>query len=155
MTAIAFKSWSAAQDTPPPPPPLQENVQAAAVNTLLTPRTAEEIRTSTRIAGIGKKEMRAFLNETLHSQPWNPDVLEFEIPANISWKHYIARHRECKRIVGSGITKAKLMFLSEINDSNRGRQPRLAYVFENQDGVCCQLHLGNTGKDAAPIFNQM
>ena len=43
--------WSTAQDTPPPPPPPQENVQAAAVNTLLTPRTAEEIRTSTRIAG--------------------------------------------------------------------------------------------------------
>ena len=41
--------WSAAQDTPPPAPPPQENVQAAAVNTLLTPRTAEQIRTSTRL----------------------------------------------------------------------------------------------------------
>ena len=53
--------WSAAQNTPPPAPPLQAGVQAAAVNTLLTPRTAEELRTSTRIAGTGKKAMRAFL----------------------------------------------------------------------------------------------
>ena len=56
--------WSTAQDTPLPPPPPQENDQAAAVNTLLTPRTAEEIRTSTRIAGTCKKEMRA--------APWKP-----------------------------------------------------------------------------------
>ena len=36
----------------------------AAVNTLLTPQTAEEIRTSTRIAGTCKNEMPA--------APWKP-----------------------------------------------------------------------------------
>ena len=34
---LGTSKWSAAQDTPPPAPPPQENVQAAAVNTLLTP----------------------------------------------------------------------------------------------------------------------
>ena len=57
---LTIQEWTAAKDTPPPPPPPQENVQAAAVITLLTLRTAEEIRTSTRIAGTCKKEMRAF-----------------------------------------------------------------------------------------------
>ena len=137
--------WRAAQDTTPPAP-------AAAVNTLLTPRTAEEIRTSTRIAGTCKKEMRAFLDATSYSQPRDPAVMAFDIPANVSWKHYIARHPECKRIVGSGITKAQLMFLPEIRDPNRGGQLRLDYVFENLEGVRCQLHPGNKGKDAKPIF---
>ena len=68
----ATSKWNTAKDTPPPPPPPQENVQAAAVNTLLTPRTAEEIRTSTRIAGTCKKDMRAFLDETSNSQPRDP-----------------------------------------------------------------------------------
>ena len=106
----ATSKWNTAQDTPPPPPPPQENVQAAAVNTLLTPRTAEEIRTSTRIAGTCKKEMRAFLDATSAAQPRDPHVLAFDIPAHVSWKHYIARHPDCQRIVGSGITKAQLMF---------------------------------------------
>ena len=100
--------WSAAQDTPPPPP--APPVQTAAVNTLLTPRTAEEIRTSTRIAGTCKKEMRAFLDETSNSQPRDPDVLAFDIPADVSWKHYIARHQDSKRIIRSGITKAQVRF---------------------------------------------
>ena len=99
--------------------------------------------------------MRAFLDETSNSQPRDPDVLAFDIPADVSWKHYIARHPECKRIVGSGITKAQLMFLPEIRDPNRGGQLRLDYVFENLEGVRCQLHPGNKAKDAAPIFNQL
>ena len=99
--------------------------------------------------------MRAFLDETSRSHPQNPTVLEFDIPANVSWRHYIAKHKDGNRIIGSGITKAKLKFLPQIHDPNRGGQPRLAYVFENQDGVRCQLHPGNKGKDAAPIFNQM
>ena len=112
---IATYKWSAAQDTPPPPPPLQENVQAAAVNTLLTPRTAEQIRTSTRIAGTCKKEMRAFfiLDATSNSQPRDPHVFAFDIPADVSWRHYIARHPQSTQIVGSGITRAQLMLLPE------------------------------------------
>ena len=151
----ATSKWNTAQDTPPPPPPPQENVQAAAVNTLLTPRTAEEIRTSTRIAGTCKKEMRAFLDATSAAQPRDPHVLAFDIPADVSWKHYIARHPDCQRIVGSGITKAQLMFLPEIHDPNRDGQLRLDYVFENLEGVRCQLHPGNKGKDAKPIFKQL
>ena len=152
---IATYKWSAAQDTPPPAPPLQAVVQAAAVNTLLTPQTAEELRTSTRIAGTGKKAMRAFLDATSASQPLDPDVLAFDIPDDVSWKHYIARHPNSNRIVGSGITRAQLMFLPEIRDPNRGGQLRLDYVFENLDGVRCQLHSGNKGKDAIPIFRQV
>ena len=81
--------------------------------------------------------------------------MAFDIPADVSWKHYIARHPEWKRIVGIGIARAQLMFLPEIRDPNRGGQPRLDYVFENLEGVRCQLHPGNKGKDATPIFIQM
>ena len=149
--------WTAAQDTPPPAPPPQEivEVEAAAVNTLLTPRTAEELRTSTRIAGTCKKEMRAFLDQTSSSQPRDPHVMAFDIPAYVSWKHYIARHPDCRRIVGSGITRAQLMFLPNIRDPNRSGQLRLDYVFENLEGVRCQLHPGNRNKDATPIFRQV
>ena len=134
---------------------MSQGVPPAAVNTLLTPRTAKAIRTSTRIPGNCKKEMRAFLDATSNSQPRDPQVFEFDIPADISWKHYIARHRESKRIVGSGITRAQLMFVPEVHDPNRNRQLRLDYVFENLEGVRCQLHPGNKGKDAAPIFKQI
>ena len=99
--------------------------------------------------------MRAVLDALSKSQPRDPQILAFDIPADVSWKHYIARHPECKRIVGSGITKAQLMFLPEIRDPNRGGQLRLDYVFENLEGVRCQLHPGNKGKDATPIFIQL
>ena len=99
--------------------------------------------------------MRAFLDETSNSQPRDPHVFAFDIPADVSWKHYIARHPDCERIVGSGITKAQLMFLPEIRDPNRGGQLRLDYVFENLEGVRCQLHPRNKGKDATPIFRQV
>ena len=45
--------------------------------------------------------------------------------------------------------------LPEIRDPNRGGQLRLDYVFENLDGVRCQLHPGNKSKDAIPIFNEV
>ena len=99
--------------------------------------------------------MRAFLDATSRSQPLDPDVFAFEIPANVSWKHYIARHAECTRIVGSGITRAQLMFVPDVHDPNRGGQLRLDYVFENLEGVRCRLHPGNKSKDAAPIFTQL
>ena len=57
---IRDSKWSAAQDTPPPPPPLQENVQAAAVNTLLTPRTAANLRPSTNTAVTCKRSPGTF-----------------------------------------------------------------------------------------------
>ena len=165
------RRWSAAKSTPAPAasgdsatsgahfvasqPPGPNATEPAAVNTLLTPRTAEGIRRSSRIAGTCKKDMRAFLDATSKSQPLNPEVLAFDIPAHVSWKHYIAKHADCQRIVGSGITKAQLMFFPEIRDANRGGQPRLDFVFENLEGVRCQLHPGNKGKDATPIFNQL
>ena len=102
-----------------------------------------------------KKEMRAFLDATSDSQPRDPNVFAFDIPANVSWKHYIARHAECTRIVGSGITRAQLMFVPDVHDPNRGGQLRLDYVFENRDGVRCQLHPGHKAKSAKPIFNQL
>ena len=112
---LTIQEWTAAEDTPPPPPPLPPPPTppppAAAVNILLTPRTAEQIRRSTNIPGAGKKEMRAFLDATSRAHPRDPDVLAFDIPANVSWKHYIARHADCGRIVGSGITRAQLMFV--------------------------------------------
>ena len=99
--------------------------------------------------------MRAFLDQTSNSQPKEPPVLAFDIPADVSWKHYIARHADCERIVGSGITRAQLMFVPEVRDPNRGGQLRLDYVFENLEGVRCQLHPGNKAKDATPIFRQL
>ena len=99
--------------------------------------------------------MRAFLDATSRSQPRDPDVLAFDIPANVSWRNYIARHSQWERIVGSGITRAQLIFLPEIRDPNRDKQLRLDYVFENRDGWRCQLHPGNKAKDAAPIFTRM
>ena len=47
------------------------------------------------------------------------------------------------------------MFLREIRDPNRDGQLRLDYVFENLDGVRCELHFGNKRKHAAPIFNKI
>ena len=99
--------------------------------------------------------MRAFLDATSRAHPRDPDVLAFDIPANVSWKHYIARHADCGRIVGSGITRAQLMFVPDVHDPNRGGQLRLDYVFENLEGVRCQLHPGNKSKDAAPLFTQL
>ena len=124
----------------------------AAVNTLLTPQAAADMRAQTRIAGTGKKEMRALLDRISASQPLDPTQLVHEIPADVSWRHYIARHAECQRIVGSGIVRAHLEFWPGIRDPNRGGQLRLDFVFENVEGVRCQLHPGGRGPDAKPIF---
>ena len=69
--------------------------------------------------------------------------------------HYIARHDECDRIIGSGIVRAHLEFLPHIRDPNRDGQLRLDFVFENLDGQRCQLHPGNKGKDAKPIYTTL
>ena len=141
--------WNAAKNTHPPapplPPPPTPPPPAAAVNTLLSPRTAQQLRACTNIASTCKKDMRAFLDATSRSQPTDPEVFAFDIPANVSWRNYIARHSEWERIVGSGITRAQLIFLPEIRDPNRDKQLRLDYVFENRDGGRCQLHPGNKG----------
>ena len=47
------------------------------------------------------------------------------------------------------------MFVPDVHDPNRDGQPRLDYVFENREGVRCQLHPGKKSKDAAPIFTQL
>ena len=52
-------------------------------------------------------------------------------------------------------SQISLMFLPEIPDPNRKGQLRLDYVFENQEGVRCQLHLGNRSRDAISIFTQI
>ena len=138
--------------TVPPPPPLQGGAAPAAVNTLLTPETAAKMRARTNIAGTCKKDMRALLDQISDNQPTNPTQLIHEIPADVSWRHYIARHTEWQRIIGNGIIRAHLEFLPEIRDPNRGGQLRLDFVFENVDGTRCQLHPGGKGKDAKPIF---
>ena len=153
---LGQSKWEKAQVKPPEPaPPPEEPIQEAAINILLSPETAQEIRDSTRIPGTGKKEMRAFLDETANSNPLRPNILAFDIPGEISWRHYVARHQDWKRIVGTGITKAQLRFITNVHDPNRNGQLRLDYVFENLDGECCHLHPGNKGKDAKPIFRQI
>ena len=96
--------------------------------------------------------MRALLDEVSANQPTNPTQLIHEIPADVSWRHYIARHTQWQQIIGNGIIRAHLEFLPEIRDPNRGSQLRLDFVFENVDGTRCQLHPGGKGKDAKPIF---
>ena len=86
-------------------------------------------------------------------QPRDPTQLVHKIPADVSWGHYIARHAEWQQIIGSGIVRAHLEFLQHTRDSNRGSQLRLDFVFENLEGVRCQLHPGDKGKDAKPIFS--
>ena len=140
---------------PPPPPPQEGGAASAAVNTLLTPRTAADLKARTNIAGTGKREMRALLNQISESQPRAPTQLVHEIPADVPWRHYLARHADCKQIVGSGIVRVYLEFLPEIRDPNRDGQPRLDYVFENLEGFRCQLHPGGKGKDAKPIFTSV
>ena len=130
----------------------QAGAAPAAANTLLTPQAAAALRARTNIAGTCKKEMRALLDRISASQPLDPTQLVHEIPADVSWKHYIARHAECQRIVGSGIVRAHLEFLPGIRDPNRGGQLRLDFVFENVEGIRCQLHPGGRGKDARPIY---
>ena len=99
--------------------------------------------------------MRALLDQISESQSRTPHVLVWDIPPEVPWRHYIARHPQCQEIVGSGIVRAQLEFFPHIRDPNRGRQLRLDYVFENLDGVRCQLHPGNRAKDAEPIFTQL
>ena len=130
----------------------QAGAAPAAVNTLLTPQAAADLRAQTRIPGTGKKEMRALMDQISASQPKDPTQLVHEIPADVSWKHYIARHAECERIVGGGIVRAHLEFFPGIHDPNRGGQLRLDFVFENVEGIRCQLHPGGRGKDARPIY---
>ena len=98
--------------TPPPlpPPPQEGGATSAAVNTLLTPQTAADLKARTNIAGTSKKEMRALLNQISESQPRAPTQLVHEIPAGVPWRHYIARHADCEQIVGSGIVRAYLSF---------------------------------------------
>lgn len=143
--------------TPPPlpPPPQEGGAASAAVNTLLTPRTAADLKARTNIAGTSKKDMRALLNQISESEGNAPTQLVHEIPAGVPWRHYIARHADCEQIVGSGIVRAYLEFLPEIRDPNRDGQPRLDYVFENLEGFRCQLHPGGKGKDAKPIFTSV
>ena len=107
---------------------------------------------TSNIAGTCNKQMRTLLDDIAESQPRDPTQLVHEIPAGVSWRHYVARHAECQRIVGSGIVRAYLEFLPDIRDPNRGGQPRLDFVFENVEGVRCQLHPGRRGPDAKPIF---
>ena len=135
--------------SPLPPPP----AQPAAVDTLLTPRTAAALRDRTNIAGTCKQDMRALLGRISASQPLVPTQLVHEIPDDVPWRHYIARQKECQQIVGSGIVQAYLEFLPEIRDPNRGRQFRLDFVFVNVERVRTQLHPGATRrKDAKPIY---
>ena len=79
----------------------------------------------------------------------------FDIPEEIHWQHYVAKQADYQRIIGSGITRAQLMFIPHVRDPNRKGQLRLDYTFENNDGLRCQLHPGNRGKCAQPIFTQM
>ena len=99
--------------------------------------------------------MRVFLNQISESQPRAPTQLVHEIPADVPWRHYIARHADCEQIVGSGIVRAQLEFLPDVHDSNRNGQFRLDYVFENLEGVRCRLHPGGKSKDAKPIFTSV
>jgi hypothetical protein len=148
---------------PPPPPPLsvtvvplfQAGAAAAAVNTLLTPRTAATMRARTNIATTCKQEMRALLDKISATQPRDPTQIIHQIPPDVAWRHYIARHPECERIIGTGIVRACLEFLPGIRDPNRGGQPRLDFVFENAEGVRCQLHPGGKGPDAKPIYTSV
>ena len=60
--------------------------------------------------------------------------------------------QEERRIASDGNSYT---FRVYIRDPNRGGQLRLDYVFENLEGVRCQLHPGNRNKDALPIFTQV
>ena len=126
------------------------------MNILLTLQQAEAIRQSTRIASNIRQEMRRFLDDTSAAHGRDPQVMVFDIPADIHWQHYIARHADCAQIVGSGITRAQLTFIPHIRDPNRrDKQLRLDYTFENADGLRCQLHPGKKAKDAKPQFIRM
>ena len=87
---------------PPLPAPPERLVPAAAVNILLSPQAAEEIRQSTRIAG---------------SQPRKPDVMAFDSPADIQWQHYIARHADYQRIVGSRSAASCILAMRKQRDN--------------------------------------
>ena len=78
--------------------------------------------------------------------------------ASHTWHHLFRQPQHGFRLavaMTSYCSQISLMFLPEIRDPNRGGQLRLDYVFENLEGVRCQLHPGNKGKDATPIFIQL
>ena len=127
----------------------------AAADTLLTPRGVERILANTRIAGTCRKDMRQALDVLSAANARDPNQLVHDIPGNVTWQHFIARHPDWRRIVGRGIIRAQLEFLPNVRDPNRGGQLRLDYVFETMDGELCRLHPGRkAAQDAQPIFTQ-
>ena len=76
---------------PQPPPPHTQGAATAAVHTLLTPRAAANLRSRPNIAGTGKKDLRAFMDEISTSQTRDPNQLVWDIPEEVPWRHYIAR----------------------------------------------------------------
>ena len=125
---------------------------SAEALTLLTPRTAQNIRDRSPIPTRAKKDMRAFLDRVAGSHGARPTQLVHDIPDDVPWQHYVATHRDWRRIIGSGIVSAQLEFLAHTTDPNRDGQLRLDYVFVNAEGLRCQLHPGNKAKDAQPRF---
>ena len=126
------------------------------MNILLTLQEAEAIRQSARIAGTIKQEMRRFLDATADAHGPDPEVMVFDLPENLLWKHYVARQADYEKIIGGGITRVQLTFIPNVRDPNRkDDQLRLDYTFENADGLRTQLHPGKRSKCAQPVFIQM
>ena len=99
--------------------------------------------------------MRQALDDLSQAHGRDPQELAHDIPADVTWQHFIARHKDWRRIVGRGIIRAQLEFLPNVRDPNRGGQLRLDYVFETVDGELCRLHPNQRAAlDAKPIFTQ-
>ena len=109
--------------------------------------------------------MREALDALSDRSPPIPDELHHQIPVGVPWKQYVSRHELNRKIIGSGIVRAELVFQEDYPNDNRWktladgqeqRQLRLDYEFENADGVICQMHPGKKASgDAIPIWRQV
>ena len=58
------------------------------------------------------------------------------------WRRYIACHKDAKRIIGAGVTRAVAESIPESRDTNQGGQERVNFVFTRADGTLCFVHPG-------------
>ena len=58
------------------------------------------------------------------------------------WRRYIACHKDAKRIIGAGVTRAVAESIPESRDTNQGGQERVDFVFTRADGTLCFVHPG-------------
>ena len=67
------------------------------------------------------------------------------------WRRYIACHKDAKRIIGAGVTRAVAESIPGSRDSNEGWQERVNFLFTRADGTFCSVHPGGRASQDASL----